>query len=288
MADYSQMKATKESKSDKLKNTLSEIAGSSSSGTKKSSSTTKSKTSTKSNSTSSAKSSSTSTSTTQKRGRGRPKGSKNKSTTKKVASTGIDIGTLAEEVIKKEIKSLGNDSKEQSKTSSGSSSSKTNKQTTSASIKKVNGTTTRIVKKSEKTAKKVKKYWNLTAFLVVLFLVVGFVGAFFTTKYMLRNDVYEMVAYDSGDIDLVIGEEENFSAYIERGVKCIAFGKDYSKDYIVKYYYRNDLSEDEVEVDSVDTGTAGIYYAVYEVPTIKYKTVKLIRNIIVLRSEGNG
>ena len=42
-----------------------------------------------------------------------------------------------------------------------------------------------------------------------------------------------------------------------------------------------DLTEKEVEVAGVDENVSGIYYAVYESPTTKYGSVKLIRNIIV-------
>ena len=39
-------------------------------------------------------------------------------------------------------------------------------------------------------------------------------------------------------------------------------------------------------LNSLDEAVAGIYYAVYTTPASKYKTVTLIRNIIVLREEA--
>ena len=275
------MKATKESRSDKLKNAIDSVAGSSSENSKKKTSGSKSVASNGS-----------------KRGRGRPKGSKNK----KSQAGGVGLGALAGEIIAKGIEKAVDDkskegqgsskNKNSTKKSSSSTKSSTKKSNSSNSTKpSVNSTTTRIVKSTEKSYKKPRKKKNLTMFLVVIFLIIGVVGGFFGAKYILRDDVYEMVKYENGECDVVISgsEEEGLpTKYVERGVKCVAFGKDYSSKYTVKYYYRNDLSNDEVEVESVDTGVAGMYYAVYEVPTLKYKTVKLIRNITVLRGEDNG
>ena len=113
------------------------------------------------------------------------------------------------------------------------------------------------------------------------------------------NDVYAMVEFKDGektsaDIYLKQGEIENeeftYSSYTELGVKCIAFGKDYSDSYTVTYYYRNDLTQDEEKlngIEDIDPSKEGIYYAVYSVPVLKYKTVTLIRNIIVLRGEDD-
>ena len=49
-----------------------------------------------------------------------------------------------------------------------------------------------------------------------------------------------------------------------------------------------DETQDEVKVDKVDETKEGIYYAVYTSPAKKYSTVKLIRNIFVLKGEDNG
>ena len=117
---------------------------------------------------------------------------------------------------------------------------------------------------------------------VGLCLVVGLVGGFFTTKYICRFDTYEMVAYENGEYDIIIGEDEDVKKYNELGIRCKSFGKDIV-DYSIEYYYRNDLTEDEVKVNEVDPLKEGIYYAVYKVNNFKYKSVKLIRNIIVTK-----
>lgn len=284
------MKATKENRSDKIKNALSDALGSNS-GNKKTTKPTSTKKST--------------SSSTAKRGRGRPKGSKNKT------SKGVTLGTLAGEAIKEIAKS--NEVKNEKSTSKNSASTKSSQSKSSSSSestkydsmkatkvgktdnlnfehKTVKSTTTRIVKSSGsgKKTKKPRRQRDLAIIFVAIFFVIGVLGGFFGCKYLTRNDVYEMVKYENGETDVVIEKDGDVTDYVERGVKCIAFGKDYSKNYTVKYYYRDDLTNDEKLVESVDENTPGIYYAVYEVPTAKYKIVKLIRNIIVLRGEDNG
>ena len=142
-------------------------------------------------------------------------------------------------------------------------------------------------RKAKKAAKKIKANWFIVAFV----FIIAVAGGFFAHKYTFKNDVYEMISVN-GTTDIVLGGMENnaVTEYEEYGVKCIAFGKDYSKECTVKYYYRNDLTQEEVEVEIEDITTTapGIYYAVYECPAKKYATVKLIRNIIVLGGEDNG
>ena len=117
-------------------------------------------------------------------------------------------------------------------------------------------------------------------------LIIGGVGGFFAHKYAFAGDVYQMVAYENGSTDVYIGSDEDLQTYTELGVKCIAFGKDVSSECTVKYYYRADLTQDQVEVSEVDETKPGIYYAVYSNTSKKYKSVTLIRNIIVLGEEG--
>lgn len=261
MTDYNEMKATKVSRSDKLKS-MAELA----------SETVSSKSGTKSSST--KKSMGTKTSST-KKSTGTKSSSASKTATKSTSSRNSKSSTSAS-------------SKTSTSKTSASSRSKSTKSTSSASSNATNKVT-KIVKKTAK--KEVKKTFSLLGFgwiLAVSLLIVGLVGGFFTTKYVCRNDVYRMVAYENGEDDIVIGENEDIKIYTEMGVRCVAFGKDYSSQYTVKYYFRDDLTEDEVLVDKVDETKEGIYYAVYSVPALKYnKTVKLIRNIIVTKGEPN-
>ncbi len=144
---------------------------------------------------------------------------------------------------------------------------------------------------TQRSAKRASKKINANWFVVILILIIGAVGGFFAHNLVFKNDVYEMVSAN-GETDVVIGgmEDGAVTTYTELGVKCIAFGKDYSKECTVKYYYRSDLTEDEreVSVDEINTSNVGIFYAVYECPAQKYASVRLIRNIIVLGGEDNG
>ncbi len=132
-------------------------------------------------------------------------------------------------------------------------------------------------RKIKKTLKKSALMWLI----VGLVLVASAIGSFFACKYVFASDTYEMTTYANGEVDIYIGVDEEVQKYEELGVKCIAFGKDYSSECTVKYYYRSDLTEKEVEVAGVDENVSGIYYAVYTSPTMKYGSVQLIRNIIV-------
>ena len=138
-----------------------------------------------------------------------------------------------------------------------------------------------ISRSSQRKIKKAFKKSALMWVIVGLVLVISAVGSFFACKYIFENDTYEMVSYANGEVDVYVGADEEIKIYEELGVKCISFGKDFSDKFTVKYYYRDDLTEKEVEVSKVDENVPGIYYAVYESPAKKFKSVKLIRNIIV-------
>lgn len=142
-----------------------------------------------------------------------------------------------------------------------------------------------LAREAKQAARSMKK--SAVSWLIVLvILVIGVVGGFFAHKLAFKNDVYQMVAYGNGEVDICIGVDEQYQTYTELGVKCVSFGKDVSSECTVKYYYRTDLTEEQVEVSEVDETKPGIYYAVYSTNSPKYKTVTLIRNIIVLREEG--
>lgn len=140
----------------------------------------------------------------------------------------------------------------------------------------------------EHLAKKSHKKLGLGIFLAALFLIVGVLGGFFTMKYAFKNDTFHMIAYGNGEVDITIGENEDFTKYHELGAKCIYFGKNTSNDVEITYYYRSDLSEEKVQVEKVDETKSGMYYAVYTTKSPRYKTVTLIRNIYVVGVEDNG
>lgn len=146
------------------------------------------------------------------------------------------------------------------------------------------GVSKKDISETRSAAKKLGVSWIV----VVLCIVVGALGGYFGSWLITKNDTYQMVAYADGNTDVYIGPEEDNKFYVELGVKCVAFGKDVSKDFKVKYFFRADLTEKEVEVDKVDESKDGIYYAVYTAPSAKYSSVKLIRNIFVVKEEDNG
>lgn len=255
---YEEMKATKKSsKSDSAKNAISAALGSISkpktSGTKKSSN---SSTTSKTNSKTSNKTSQTKKQTSSSSKSGTKSRTNNTSSNKKISTSKKKEPSLVDVVLPAVAIATSNQKS-----------------------KNLNTENKNINKKSKS---------GLAFVLIVLFLGIGIIGGFFATKFICANDVYEMNSYANGEVDLIIGENESIIEYTELGVKCIAFGKDYSNDYQVTYYFRNKLTEDEIEVSKVGEKGEGIYYAVYSSPAVKYKTVTLIRNIIVLRGEDDA
>lgn len=134
-------------------------------------------------------------------------------------------------------------------------------------------------------AKKTMKKSPVALIIILVMLVVGLVGGFFAHKYAFASDTFQMNAYSTGEIDICIGADEKYQTYTELGVTCVNFGKDVSKECTVKYYFRADMTADQVEVTKVDEKIPGMYYAVYSTTSSKYKTVTLIRNIVVLGEE---
>ena len=139
-----------------------------------------------------------------------------------------------------------------------------------------------VSKRNARKATSAMRKSSISWIAVLVVLIIGFAGGFFANKFSFSNDTYAMTGSDT----IYIGSQEDVTEYTEQGVTCIAFGKDYSKDCTVKYYYRADITQTEVEVQEIDETKAGIYYAVYHSPAKKYESVKLIRNIIVLGEEN--
>ena len=120
---------------------------------------------------------------------------------------------------------------------------------------------------------------------IVLCLVAGVLIGYFALGFFTKNDGFVMNNYNSEEIDVYIGGESEVTEYVEKGAKCVAFGKDITEDIVITYKYREDLSFDAVEVNEIDESKAGIYYAIYTVDNLRYKGIELIRNIIVIGEE---
>lgn len=143
------------------------------------------------------------------------------------------------------------------------------------------------ISRSEK--KKIKKYSKRLNWLIIVpVFVVSLALGFFGMKLAFKNDMFALNEGKMIDEIMYVGGDSDYTSYIELGAKCVSFGKDCSSDVETTYYYRKDLSEDAKVVKSVDENTPGMYYAVYTTSASRYKTVTLIRNIVVLEVEDNG
>lgn len=142
---------------------------------------------------------------------------------------------------------------------------------------------------SRSSKRKMKKQAKKLNWLIVLpMILIGLAIGFFGLKFAFRNDGFSMVEAKTVDEIMYIGGDSDYEKYTELGVKCVSFGKDYSGEVSVTYYYRNDLSSEAKQVEKVDENVAGMYYAVYKTDAPRYKKVTLIRNIVVLGVEDNG
>ncbi len=141
----------------------------------------------------------------------------------------------------------------------------------------------REIARAEKVAK--KGFKKLNVLLAVVLLAVGVLAGFFGLKFAFSKDTFKLNEGTMKNEIMYIGADEAYQEYEELGVTCISFGKDYSKDYTVKYYFRTDLTEKATEVSKVDETKPGMYYAVYTTKAPRYKSVTLIRNIAVLGEE---
>ncbi len=142
---------------------------------------------------------------------------------------------------------------------------------------------------SRSSKRKIRKQAKKLNWLIVLpVLVVGLLAGFFGMKIAFKNDVFSMVEAKTIDEIMYIGGDSDYEEYVELGAKCVSFGKDYSSEIKIEYFYRTDLSEKETKVDGVDEKVPGMYYAVYTTTASRYKNVTLIRNIVVLGEEDNG
>ena len=161
--------------------------------------------------------------------------------------------------------------------------------------------------------KKVKK--SPILIVIVVFLVLGAVAGFFIAKnscvfYMNDYFVNDVVAseVDYVYVDMSVHKQQLIEAdkktaipvgvtteqvystmkLKDCGVTAKFLGVDITDSVKVKYYYREDISHNMVEVSAVDVKTAGVYYIEYTSSHFAYKDIKLIRTIIVTEVEVDG
>lgn len=177
-----------------------------------------------------------------------------------------------------------------SKKSSTSSSSKKNSRVEQAKATRVEKNLEISVPSNSKVSKKVtkeltKKTNKPLVISIVLCLVIGIVLGYFCLVYLCKNDCFEMNVDAYNQIDIYLNDDDGITEYTELGAKCVLFGKDISSQVKVQYKYREDISFEPEVVSGIDSSKAGIYYAIYTIDNPRYKSVTLIRNIIVLREE---
>ena len=166
---------------------------------------------------------------------------------------------------------------------------------------------------ARKGYKKVKK--SPILLIITIFLILGAVGGFFlarSTCEFYMND-YKVKGVTSAEVDYVYvdmsshkeqlieidkasdhpvgvttGQVYSTMTLEDGGVTAKFFGTDISDSVSVKYYYREDISQDMIEVSSIDVKTAGVYYIEYTSSHFAYKNIKLIRTIVVTEVEVDG
>ena len=74
----------------------------------------------------------------------------------------------------------------------------------------------------------------------------------------------------------------------DAGVTAKFLGFDITDTVTVKYYYREDISHDMVQVSAVDVQVAGVYYIEYTSSHFAFKNIKLIRTVVITEVEVDG
>ena len=124
----------------------------------------------------------------------------------------------------------------------------------------------KVVNKAEKTY---KKNHPVTVLLIVIFFVVGAIGAFITCN-IIQKDTFELVG--ESKVTLNVGGE-----YVEpslnEAIRCISFSSN-AIDSV-------SINDEETTYTNDSAQTEGIYYIVYQSSNFKYKNIKRIRTIVV-------
>ena len=125
----------------------------------------------------------------------------------------------------------------------------------------------KVVNKAEKTY---KKNHPVTVLLIVIFFVVGAIGAFITCNIIQKDDTFELVG--ESKVTLNVGGE-----YVEpslnEAIRCISFSSN-AIDSV-------SINDEETTYTNDSAQTEGIYYIVYQSSNFKYKNIKRIRTIVV-------
>ncbi len=163
--------------------------------------------------------------------------------------------------------------------------------------------------KSEKNKIKNKVKKSPLLIICLIFLVLSAVGGYFAFSYLSAFEMneYKINGEISAESDYVVVDmssikeqlaktdnevtiEELYAsvALEDKGVTCKIFGVDISNSVTVKYFYREDMSHDEIEVSGINISVPGIYYIQYTSSNFLYKNTTLIRTVIVTGVEIDG
>lgn len=161
--------------------------------------------------------------------------------------------------------------------------------------------------------KKIKK--SPILIIIAVFLILGATAGFFVAKFTctFHMNEYKVNGVNSQEADYVYvdmsahkdnlidadkksasptgvttGQVYSTMKLEDCGVTAKFLGLDITNTVTVKYYYREDISHEMIQVSSVDVKTAGVYYIEYTSSHFAYKDIKLIRTIIVTEVEVDG
>ena len=206
----------------------------------------------------------------------------NKKTSSKTSTSTKKSTTSSTKGAKKNTSSTSKKSTATTKRKTSSNSKKTStkiesviaKQVKNEAANKISNTTgisnknaKKVVNKAEKTY---KKNHPVTVLLIVIFFVIGAIGAFITCNIIQKDDTFELVG--ESKVTLNVGGE-----YVEpslnEAIRCISFSSN-AIDSV-------SINDEETTYTNDSAQTEGIYYIVYQSSNFKYKNIKRIRTIVV-------
>lgn len=159
----------------------------------------------------------------------------------------------------------------------------------------------RYVRKIKKSAVLV-----IISIFVILGGVIGYLGATKLSVFSM-NDFYvgetkaqepDYIVVDVSKIREDLENSENINVSMEevyagasltdKGVTIKFLGFDVSDTLTTKYYYREDISYKQKEVDGIDVTVPGVYYIEYTSSHFAFRKTTLIRTIVITGVEVDG
>jgi len=121
----------------------------------------------------------------------------------------------------------------------------------------------------KRIVKTVKKTNKSLLICTVLFLLIGLGCGFGVTKYLTRNDTFEII----GNQTITLNIDDT---YTDLGAIAIEFNKDISSEIVVE------------GLEEIDTSKEGKYMIVYRLSSKRYKDIKRVRHVIVSAESGDN